>query len=45
MNICYSSFSYLWVTERSIQRLYDEVLRPFVSEAKKELNDVVGWEV
>lgn len=38
-------FSYLWVTERSVQRLNYEVLGSFVGEAEQELDDVVGREV
>lgn len=37
--------SYLWVTERGVQRLHNKVLRSLVGEAEKELDDVVGREV
>lgn len=38
-------FLYLWVTERSIQRLNNKVLWSFVGEAEQELDNVVSWEV
>lgn len=37
--------SHLWITERSIQGLHNEVLCSFVGKAEQELNDVISWKV